>query len=72
MAPKAAIPKKTTKTAKPAIKASPKKQTTAKKGAAYSCSVCGLRVTVDEACGCVDYCDIMCCGEQMKPVRAKK
>ncbi len=37
----------------------------AKKG--YSCSVCGLAVTVDEACGCVDTCDIVCCGEQMNP-----
>jgi hypothetical protein len=68
MATKTVKPKKT---AKPAKKASPKK-TTAKKGAAYSCSVCGLRVTVDETCGCGDVCDIMCCGEQMKPVRAKK
>lgn len=68
MATKAAKPKKAVKTAK---KVAPKK-TAAKKGAAYSCSVCGLRVTVDETCGCVDYCDIMCCGTQMKPARAKK
>jgi hypothetical protein len=38
-----------------------------KKGAKYSCSVCGVAVRVDEVCGCVDMCDIVCCGEQMKP-----
>ena len=37
-----------------------------KKGDAYQCSVCGLVVTVDEVCGCVDYCDIVCCEKQMK------
>jgi len=40
-----------------------------KKGAAYSCSVCGLAVTVDEVCGCIDACDIICCEKQMKPKR---
>ena len=38
-----------------------------KKGDIYQCSVCGLVVTVDEACGCVDACDIVCCEKQMKP-----
>jgi hypothetical protein len=38
-----------------------------KKGDAYQCSVCGLAVTVDEVCDCVDACDIICCGKQMKP-----
>ena len=38
-----------------------------KKGDAYQCSVCGLAVTVDEACGCVDACDIICCEKPMKP-----
>ena len=38
-----------------------------KKGDIYQCSVCGLAVTVDEACGCVDACDIVCCEKQMKP-----
>ncbi|MFC1862307.1 hypothetical protein ACFLT4_01030 [Chloroflexota bacterium] len=28
----------------------------------YVCGVCGLAITVDEACGCVDFCDIICCG----------
>lgn len=39
----------------------------AKKGDAYQCGVCGLVVTVDEVCNCVDACDIICCGEEMKP-----
>jgi hypothetical protein len=40
-----------------------------KKGARYSCGVCGVGVTVDEVCGCVDTCDIICCGAQMTPRR---
>ncbi|MGQ9645132.1 MAG: hypothetical protein ACUVWO_01165 [Thermodesulfobacteriota bacterium] len=40
-----------------------------KKGDVYKCGVCGLAVTVDEACGCVDMCDIICCEKQMKPVK---
>jgi len=38
-----------------------------KKGDAYKCSVCGLVVTVDEVCGCIDACDIICCEKAMKP-----
>jgi len=38
-----------------------------KKGDVYKCDVCGLAVTVDEVCGCVDTCDIICCEKQMKP-----
>lgn len=38
-----------------------------KKGDAYKCSVCGLAVRVDEVCGCIDACDIICCEKQMKP-----
>ena len=48
-----------------------KKQATAKKktakGTSYGCDVCGLVVSVDEDCGCVDVCDIICCERQMKP-----
>ena len=40
-----------------------------KKGDVYQCGVCGLAVTVDEVCGCIDYCDIVCCE---KPMKAKK
>lgn len=39
----------------------------AKKGDAFQCDVCGLVVTVDEVCSCVDACDIICCGKEMKP-----
>ncbi|MGZ3749439.1 MAG: hypothetical protein ACXVCD_19035 [Pseudobdellovibrionaceae bacterium] len=38
-----------------------------KKGDVYKCGVCGLAVTVDEVCGCVDTCDIICCEKAMKP-----
>jgi hypothetical protein len=40
-----------------------------KKGDVYKCSVCGIAVRVDEACGCVETCDIICCE---KPMRLKK
>ncbi len=61
--------KKTTaaKTVKKSVKKPAAK--VAKKGDKYACEVCGMAVTVDSACGCVDSCDLICCGEQM---RAKK
>lgn len=37
-----------------------------KKGDRYECSVCGMVVSVDEVCGCINACDIVCCGKQMK------
>ena len=37
-----------------------------KEGDVYKCGVCGLAVTVDEVCGCVDACDIICCERPMK------
>jgi hypothetical protein len=30
------------------------------------CEVCGLVVTVDEKCNCVDVCDLICCGQPLK------
>jgi hypothetical protein len=52
-----------------------KKQAAAKKkmakGASYACEVCGLVVSVDEVCGCVDVCDIVCCGKPMKERKSK-
>ena len=42
------------------------------KGDRYKCSVCGVAVTIDEVCGCMDVCDIVCCDKQMKPVRKGK
>ena len=50
---------------KKAVKKAAKK--VVKKGDVYKCSVCGLAVTVDEVCGCMDTCDIICCETQMKP-----
>ena len=60
---KASKPKTTAK------KTAPKKQKELKSGSHYECGVCGLAVTVDEVCGCVGFCDIICCGEQMKPTK---
>jgi hypothetical protein len=52
-----------------------KKQATAKKkmakGTSYACEVCGLVVSVDEVCGCVDVCDIICCGRSMEERKSK-
>jgi len=52
-----------------AVKKAPVKKAPAKgtkKGDSYVCGVCGLAVTVDEACGCAEVCDIICCGKPMK------
>ena len=43
----------------------PAKKKVAKRDS-YVCEVCGLAVSVDETCGCVDVCDIICCGKPMK------
>jgi hypothetical protein len=67
VAVKKVVPAKKAAPAKPAAKTAAK--VTGKKvakGAALECVVCGLAVTVNEACGCVDYCDIVCCGKPMK------
>jgi hypothetical protein len=57
------------------VKATTAKKTAAKKkvtrGDSYVCEVCGLAVTVDEECGCVDVCDIICCGQPMKERKVK-
>ena len=42
-----------------------------RKGDSYVCEFCGLAVTVDESCGCVDTCDIICCGKPMKERKTK-
>lgn len=52
---------------KKTVKRSRKPSGRVRKGEGYVCTVCGLSVTVDEACGCVDTCDIICCGQQMEP-----
>jgi hypothetical protein len=57
-----------TKTKKSSLaKKSITKEKTMKKGSKFACRTCGLVVSVDEVCGCVEACDIVCCGEQMKP-----
>jgi hypothetical protein len=61
---KKAAPKQEVKKAAP----KPAKAAGMKKGSKYSCSVCGLVVSVDNLCGC-STCDILCCG---KPMKAKK
>jgi hypothetical protein len=36
------------------------------------CGVCGMAVTVDELCGCVEAHPIICCEQPMKKKRARK
>lgn len=59
---------------KPSAPKAPVKKTSLK-GQVLECKVCGLAVTVDTECGCVETCDIICCGKPMKvkkpAVRAK-
>jgi hypothetical protein len=62
---KAAAPVKKMTAEKPAAKKSPQK------GDAYKCEVCGLVVSIDETCGCMETCDIICCGKTMQPKKAK-
>lgn len=56
-------------------KGAPEKGAGAKKkisnGGSYVCEVCGLAISVDEVCGCVDVCDIICCRKPMKQRKAK-
>lgn len=73
MAKKKAAKKTTKKTVKKSKakktvrKPSVKRRAAAGAGSRYECTVCGLAVTVDEICGCVESCDIICCGQQMMP-----
>jgi rubrerythrin len=69
MAEKKAVAKGKTAVKKTSTKSTPTRKTAAKKmakGQSYACDVCGLVVTVDEVCGCVGVCDIVCCGEPMQ------
>ena len=67
--PKAAA-KPAAKTAAKAAKAPSKtakaKTARARKGEKLYCEVCGLVVSVDETCGCIEACDIICCGQDMQ------
>jgi hypothetical protein len=50
---------------KKAVKKAVKKAAPAKKGPALTCAVCGYRVVVDEACGCVEEHVLLCCDQPM-------
>ena len=41
-----------------------------KKGEQYKCDECGLVVLVETPCECEDTCELICCEEPMKPVKA--
>ena len=60
--------KKATPVKKAAAKA-PAKKRASRDGQSLVCGVCGLAVTIDEDCGCVETHEIICCG---KPMKAKK
>jgi len=54
--------------AKPAAKAA--KKPVVPKDSKYTCGVCGMVVSVDTACGCVEACDLICCAKPMKLKKA--
>ena len=41
-----------------------------KKGEEYKCDECGLVVMVENPCECEETCELVCCEEPMKPVKA--
>ena len=51
--------------AKPKPKAKPKAKPAPKDRKALECRVCGYRVVVDEACGCIEEHVLLCCGRPM-------
>lgn len=62
--------KTASKPAKAAAKKAPARSARAKankvsQGDRLYCEVCGLVVSIDDACGCAA-CDIICCGTQMQ------
>jgi len=63
--------KKATAARPAAVKKAPAAVKKPAKGAQYACAVCGLVISVDETCGCVETCDIICCGEPMKEHKKK-
>lgn len=64
---KTALKKTTAK--KPAAKKTAKKAAGIKEGNRYACSVCGIAVTVDTACGCTETAHLICCEKPMKKKR---
>jgi len=71
MATRKAVSKTKKTVARKTTKAVSKKKV-AKKGDKYVCGVCGMVVSVDTACGCMDDCDIVCCGEAMTQKKGRK
>jgi hypothetical protein len=67
MAVKKAKAKKTMRKKPPVKKRVSRSKT--RVGDSYVCNVCGLAVTVDEACDCVGACDIICCDKPMRKRR---
>lgn len=59
--------KKITAVAKKKKPAATRKAAKTKKGSKLSCNVCGMVVTVDEVCGCVEEHALICCSTPMKP-----
>jgi hypothetical protein len=51
---------------KPTSKKTVAKKAAMKEGNRYVCRVCGLGVTVDTACGCVETAHLICCEKPMK------
>ncbi len=70
MAKAVAKKKLTKKPAKKMVRRSGSRVKT-KEGDRYACEVCGLAITVDETCGCVDSCDLICCETPMTKKRAR-
>ncbi len=65
-AAKKAAPKKTAEKKGTAKKVTAGKAAM-KEGNRYVCGVCGLAVTVDTACGCVETAHLVCCEKPMRP-----
>lgn len=55
----------TKKKTKPAAKPKARAKAAAKAAPKLECRVCGYRVIVDEACGCVEEHVLVCCGQPM-------
>ena len=53
----------TTKKTEAKKKSAAGKTKKAMKGDKYACDVCGLVVSVDTVCGCIDTCNILCCND---------
>ena len=51
---------------KKTVKKTHAKKAGVKKGSKFVCSECGVVLVVDEVCGCLEVCDLICCGKQLK------